>query len=81
MSNWDKHNKLVLVAHDYIVGGTITTGETSDAGEMPIQLQISLQPSLRIQLQDGLQLLETLDEVRAGVASTLEHFMPEFGAT
>lgn len=81
MSNWDKHNKLVLVAHDYIVSGTITMGETSDAGEMPIQHQISLQPSLRIQLQDGLQLLETLDEVRAGVASTLEHFMPEFGAT
>lgn len=80
MSNWDKHNKLVLVAHDYLVGGTITTGETSDSGDIPIQLQISLQPSLRIQLQDGLQLLETLDEVRAGVASTLEHFMPEFGA-
>lgn len=81
MSNWDKHNKLVLVAHDYIVSGTITMGETSDAGEMPIQPQISLQPSLRIQLQDGLQLLETLDEVRAGVASTLEHFMPDFGTT
>lgn len=80
MSNWDKHNKLVLVAHDYLLGGTVTTGETSDSGEMPIQLQISLQPSLRVQLKDGLQLLETLDEVRTGVASTLEHFLPEFGA-
>ena len=80
VSNWDKHNKLVLVAHDYIVSGTITMGETSDAGEMPIQHQISLQPSLRIQLQEGLQLLETLDEVRTGVASTLEHFLPKFGA-
>ncbi len=80
MSNWDKHNKLVLVAHDYLLGGTVITGETSDSGEMPIQLQISLQPSLHVQLEDGLQLLETLDEVRAGVASTLEHFLPEFGS-
>jgi hypothetical protein len=80
MSNWDKHNKLVLVAHDYLLGGRVTTGETSDSGEMPIQLQISLQPSLRVQLEDGLQLLETLNEVRTGVASTLEHFLPEFGA-
>jgi hypothetical protein len=80
MSNWDKHNKLVLVAHDYLLGGTMTTGEISEAGEMPLQFQMTLQPSLRVQLEDGLQLLETLDEVRIGVASTLEHLSPEFGA-
>lgn len=81
MSNWDKHNKLVLVAHDYLIDGTLTTGENTDSGEMPIQLQMSLKPSLRVQLEDGLQLLETLDEVRAGVANTLGYFLLEFGAT
>ena len=67
--------------HDYLLGGTLTKGETTASGEMPIQLQMSLQPSLRVQLEDGLQLLETLDEVRAGVANTLDHFLPEFSAT
>jgi len=78
MSNWDKHNKLVLVAHDYILSGTVSKGEASDTGEVPLQFQIALQPSLRVQLEDGLQLLETLDEVRVGVASTLDHFSLEF---
>ena len=81
MSNWDKHNKLVLVVHDYLVGGTLTTEEATDSGEFPIRFQMSLRPALVIQLEDGLQLLETLDEVRAGVADTLVHFLPEFGAT
>ena len=80
MSNWDKHNKLVLVTHDYLIGGTMTTEETSDSGEMPIQFQLSLQPSLIIQLEDGLQLINTLDEIRIGVTSTIEHFSQEFGA-
>ena len=80
MSNWDKHNKLVLVTHDYILGGVVTKSETSDSGEVALQFHMSLTPSLRVQLEDGLQLLETLDEVRIGVASTLENFSPEFGA-
>jgi hypothetical protein len=80
LNNWDKHNKLVLVAHDYLIGGTITPGDTSPSGELPLKIELHLQPSLRIQFEDGLQLLETLDEVRAGVASTLERFAPQFGA-
>ena len=79
VSNWDKHNKLVLVAHDYLIGGTVTTSEASGSGEVALLFQMSLTPSLRVQLEDGLQLLETLDEVRIGVASTLDHFAPEFG--
>ena len=81
MSNWDKHNKLVLVAHDYLLGGTIRKGEQAAGGETPLEMQFTLTPSLRVQLEDGLQLIETLDEIRAGVASTLDHYAPEFDAT
>ena len=59
LSNWDKHNKLVLVAHDYLIGGTVTPGDTSSSGETPMKIELHLQPSLRIQFEDGLQLLET----------------------
>lgn len=80
MSNWDKHNKLVLVAHDYLLGGTIKKGEPTTSGELPLEMQFTLTPSLRVQLEDGLQLLETLDEIREGIVSTLEHYTPEFSA-
>lgn len=80
VSNWDKHNKLVLVAHDYLIGGTVTQSVTSGSGDVELLFQMSLTPSLRVQLEDGLRLLETLDEVRIGVANTLEHFSSEFGA-
>lgn len=80
MSNWDKHNKLVLVAHDYLLGGTLKTGEPAASGDLPLEMHFTLTPSLRVQLEDGLQLLETLDEIRQGVTSTLEHYAPEFSA-
>lgn len=80
MSNWDKHNKLVLVAHDYLLGGTIKKGEPTAGGELPLEMQFTLTPSLRVQLEDGLQLLETLDAIREGIVSTLEHYAPEFSA-
>lgn len=80
MSNWDKHNKLVLVAHDYLLGGTLRTGEPAASGDLPLEMHFTLTPSLRVQLEDGLQLLETLDDIYQGVASTLEHYAPEFSA-
>ncbi|WP_397535874.1 hypothetical protein [Roseateles sp.] len=80
MSNWDKHNKLVLVAHDYLVSASVTQGEPSPSGEVAIQLQFAIQPSLRIQLENGLQLLDSLQEIRDGVASTLDHFSSAFRA-
>lgn len=78
MSNWDKHNKLVLVAHDYLVEATTKQCEPSASGEMPLQVHFSLIPSLRVQFEDGEQLLETLAEIRHGVVTTLQHFAPEF---
>ena len=81
MNNWDKYNKLVLVAHDYMIGGTMKTSQESGANEMALQFDFSIQPSLRVQLEDGLPLLETLAEIRAGVASALDKFAPEFETT
>jgi hypothetical protein len=78
LSNWDKHNKLVLVVHDYIVSGSAMQGKPSASGEVALQVQFSMQPSLLIQLENGLQLLDTLQEIRDGVASTLEHFSSAF---
>lgn len=78
MSNWDKHNKLVLVAHDYLVSVCQTRNGPDASGEAVIQLQFELQPSLCIQLEDGLQVLDSLQEIRRGVSSTLDHFSSEF---
>ena len=78
LSNWDKHNELVLVAHDYLVSSSVMHGEPSASGEVALQIQFAIQPSLRIQLESGLQLLDTLQEIRDGVASTLEHFSSAF---
>lgn len=79
LSNWDKHNKLVLVAHDYLIAGIVTPSDASPSGQSPLKVELHLQPSLRIQFEDGLQLLKTLDEIRAGAGSTLDFFAPQFG--
>lgn len=81
MSNWDKHNKLMLVAHDYLLDSTVKKGEPTASGEAPPEMQFTLTPSLRVQLEDGLQLLEALDEIREGVVSTLEHYAQVFCVT
>lgn len=80
MSNWDKHNKLVLVAHNYLLGVTLKEGEPTADGELPVQMQFTLTPSLRVQLEDGLELLETLDAIIKGIVSTLERYATEFTA-
>jgi len=80
LSNWDKHNRLLVVAHDYLVGATISPNEAFSAADAPLKITMHIQPSLRIQFEDGLQLLEALTEVRIGTQSTLEYFAPQFSA-
>jgi hypothetical protein len=78
MSNWDKHNKLVIVAHDYLLGGVIEQRASAAGTDMSLDVQLSLTPSLRVQLEDGNQLLPTLVDIRNGVAATLDYYGPEF---
>lgn len=77
LSNWDKHNQLVLVAHDYMVGGVVHQFKTAE-GELRFDVKLTVTPSLRIELQGGMQLVEVLAEVRAGVSAVLQQFAPEF---
>lgn len=80
LSNWDKHTGLVVVTHDYLVGGTIEVGEVTPAGDRQMKSNFEITPALHIQLPDGLNLEESLKSARAGVKAVLEHFAPAFAS-
>lgn len=74
LSNRDKHDALVVVAHDYLV--TVDGGERGCADS--ILLKVRIRPVLRIALRDGMPLIETLERITAAVTRTLNSFRPEF---
>lgn len=84
MSNEDKHNNLVIVAHDYIVHTVyippIEDNTTEPSVTRP-QIKITVEPSLRVELDNGLPLIASLDSIEVGVTATLAHFAPELIGT
>jgi hypothetical protein len=75
LSNLDKHSKLIAVAHDYRVTGTVNATDT-DTSKLTVDMNIK--PVIRIALDDGLPLIETLEIIQSQVSQTLDAFKPEF---
>ena len=77
LSNFDKHDDLVITAHDYILNfeGTIAPTESSTK---ELQMKVNLQPVLRATLADGLPVIETLEILKLRVSETLDVFNPSF---
>jgi|CZKS01.1.fsa_nt_gi hypothetical protein len=78
LSNLDKHNELVAVAHDYIV--TVSYGPTLRTEKNTVQtaMNVNIKPVLRIALGNGLPLKETLEKIKFKVTDTLGSFKLDF---
>ncbi len=74
LSNFDKHEQLVIVAHDYSLNMMIGPQKENKS-----PLNINLQPTLRIILEkDSLPLIEMLEKVVTQVPRVLDTFKMDF---
>ncbi len=77
LSNLDKHDELVIVAHDYSMTIEASTTPTEGGGVVLSNVKMQLQPTLRIVLGD-LPVIETLEMIESQVTQTLNAFNPLF---
>lgn len=78
ISNFDKHTDLILVTHDQVLSISAAT-EPATAGQVSqFQMQVNIQPLLRITLDDGMPLITTLQTIRSQVSQLLDVYTPEF---
>jgi hypothetical protein len=75
LTNRDKHNDLVLVAHDFLVSSTQPRREDG-----MITVTATMTPTLALTVVPGatMNVLQTLERIEAGVTQTLDAFAPAF---
>lgn len=78
ISNFDKHEDLIMVVHNQILSGQMVTEPATDGSAVNFQMQIHIQPVLRITLDNGMSLIETLQRIKSNVSQLLDTFKPEF---
>ena len=80
LSNMDKHDNLVLVAHDYLFQIIVdeATVDPTNTDSVVRKVKMRIQPVLRIQLGDGMPVVETLEAIESQVSHTLDAFKSEF---
>lgn len=77
ISNRDKHDELIIVLHDVLVT-PIVTKNPADGDGPAHSVHVELQPVLRVELGNGVPLIETLELLHARVVETLDAFQAEF---
>jgi len=79
LSNFDKHENLVMVTHDQLVSGKFRLKPAADGKPMKlISSDMKIEPALRIALGDGMPLIQTLEEIQLQVSQVLDKFQAEF---
>jgi len=78
LSNLHKHDDLVIVAHDYLLGGNRTVSKKKNPNVQRFTMRMNIKPALRIALGDGLPVVEALEVIQGQVAQTLDAFKLEF---
>lgn len=78
LSNPDKHRHLILTEHGSIAEMTASPDPAYIASDNPpprVELNIS---AMFIAFDDGLPVIDALEEIKTGVAKVLDYFNPEF---
>jgi hypothetical protein len=78
LSNIHKHDDLVLVTHDYIIGGQVMVGSTKPDSLVETTVSMQIKPALRIALGDGLPVIESLEVIKSQATKVLDTFKTEF---
>ena len=79
LSNLDKHNELVPVFHEYIYDGVLDPQEVAASKPTKYTVKMNFDYAIYIDVREGLDLLNTLQEIESGVTKTLDAFNSEFG--
>ena len=78
LSNIHKHNDLILVTHDYLIGGQVTIDCAKPDGSIETTVSMQIKPALRIALGDGLPVIEALEVIKSQATKVLDAFKSEF---
>ena len=80
LSNFDKHDDLIFVAHDYLVHVNVGEAATDPANpkSMVRPMHMDVEPVLHIELGDRLPLVQTLETIQSQVTRVLNTFKSEF---
>ena len=75
LSNVHKHDDLVFVVHAYNLHYAMKPAEGNPS---EFSMDMDLENTLLIALDDGLPIIETLEVIKSSVTQTLDAFKPEF---
>lgn len=78
ISNYNKHNDLVVVTHDQMISFIMTTDDPGEGLVTTAAMQVQIQPVLRIAMGNGMPLIEIIETIRYQVADLLDTFNSEF---
>ena len=79
LSNWDKHNDLVVAMHNHGLGGVVHMGPADENGMAQWTAEVRIQPFVCIRDDKGGRVsLTDVAAMSSGIEAALDQFRPDF---